>query len=468
MWAAPVILMLAAGTVVVALLFVWFAWLERSGRGIGVVAFLLGLLVIEASLYPGFEAPAGLFHPVIGGLSFRPYEVVIVVALLARVMVRGAPQRFSTSTLCWLALALWVVTQAAIGLYVHHAAELVAFEAKAVVHISAMALAAGVPAQAYTRGRTMSWVLVFAAVVATFMTILDISGMRWSGGPPGVPVEEFGRLGPDLASIFLAMGIVALGMGLAQGKRRFGLVLAAAPLLLSTFIPSQRAVLISFVAFTVLTAVAFACRSAWQRIRPAPAELTLAALLIIAILMVPAVAAVGKNSEPPSLVFAARVAESFTSPAKRQSAEDRINQYREAWPLIAERPLLGWGLGKTFAHFQPGPDEFVVNNLTHNIAGDLLLRTGVVGLVLFAVAVAASLREGLRVWRRHPNSVMACLALACVLVVVGILAKGMVESIFEKFRLAVLMGIFLGMMKSLAAPGPPDESGANSQSFVMS
>lgn len=452
------ILELAAAAVVVAMLFLWFLWLEHSDRAILVVGSLLVILVIEASLYPGFEVPPGIFHPSIGGLSFRPYELVIAVALFARVVVRGAPQRFSTSTLCWLALALWVFTQAFVGLYAGHALELVAFEVKAVLYLGAMALAAGVPAEAYIRGKAMDCVIIFSSVVATIMMTFDIGALRWSGGLPGIPLDGFGRLGSDAASVFLALGVLALGLGMARGQRRFGMVLAATPLLMSTFIPSQRAVLISFTALVVLVAIAFASRTTWNRIHPAPAELLLGALVVVASLVLPAISAAWKGTEPPSLVLAARVSESFTSPAKRQSAEDRINQYRVAWPLIAERPVFGWGLGKTFAHFQPGPNDFVVNNLTHNIAGDLLLRTGVVGLVLFTLAVAGYLRDGLRVWRRQPDNATACVALAAVVVIVGILGKGMVESIFEKFRLAVLLGVFLGMLRSLPVTPPADGS----------
>jgi hypothetical protein len=43
---------------------------------------------------------------------------------------------------------------------------------------------------------------------------------------------------------------------------------------------------------------------------------------------------------------------------------------------------------------------------------------------------------------------VAVLALALVAVVVGFVAKGMVESIFEKYRLATMLGLSLGLLRS--------------------
>ena len=49
-------------------------------------------------------------------------------------------------------------------------------------------------------------------------------------------------------------------------------------------------------------------------------------------------------------------------------------------------PFCGWGLGQTISFFDVGPRQFVTSYLTHNILTDLLLRTGLVGLLLFLAA----------------------------------------------------------------------------------
>lgn len=450
-------LLLLFGSSAVALLFLWFVHLERSGQEIVTIGTILTVLVVDAALYPGFDVPTGVFHPQLGTTSFRPYEVIIVVALAARLAAKGVPRRVAAWSLCWVAFFVWVALQGLVGLYMGHSAELVAFEAKVVVYLGAMALVAGVPAEHLLRSRTMTRVIGFAAAVAVGMILLDTSGLRVTKGIPGVPLQEFGRMGSDFASICLAIGIVALGLSLARRRGRTGLLVAGVALILSITVPTQRAVLISFLALVVVGALAFASRSALQRVRVSSAELVVAAMVVGALVCIPWMLGAWGGTGSQTRITS-RVSTAFTSPAKLQSAQDRILQYQEVQPLIMQKPAFGWGLGKTYAHFAPGPNEFIVNNLTHNIFADLLLRTGVVGLVLFSTAVGVSLLEGFRAWRAHPNDEVACLALACVIVIVGLLGKGSVESIFEKFRLAVLLGVFLGMLRSLAlasvAPRP--------------
>ncbi len=453
--------LLGLGGLAGGLIVLLFWHLERQRRSVDVLASIVALLVVEGSLYPGFDAPAGLFHPTIGTQSFRPYEVLIVLAVVARLLARGFPRRIGTPMMWWAAFFAWMCLQALVGVYAGHSSELVAFEAKAVVYLGAMALAVGIPAHELVHGRTIRRLIVFSAVVATLMLFLDSAGVRVTGRVLGIPLEESGRMGSDAASLFLALGIVALGLAVPRREGRTALLVSACPLLLSTFVPYQRAVLISFAVFALLVPLAFLSARARARVHVSPAELVVGGLLLVALVTGPWVVSGLQGEETPAYPLAARVATAFTDRSKQLSAQDRVNQYRKAWPLILEKPLLGWGLGKTYSHFHPGPDEFEENNLTHNIAGDLTLRTGLAGLLLFAVAMFVSLRDGWRVWRDSPDHALACLALACVVVLAGLAGKGMAESLFEKFRLAVLMGVFLGMLRSVvlsASPRSPDEA----------
>lgn len=438
-------------------LFLWFLHLERSGQEFAAVGTILSVLVVDAALYPGFDVAVGLFHPQLGTTSFRPYEVLIVVALAARLAAKGLPARAGTPSLFWVAFFGWVLLQALVGLYVGHPADLVAFEAKVVVYLGAMALAGTVPVKDLLGSRTMTRFITFAAVVALGMIVLDSTGFRRAWNLPGVPLEGFGRMGSDFASISLAVGTVAVGLSMARQRGRALLLIAAAPLILTAFLPSQRAVLISVAALVVAGPLALLFRSAKRRIMVSSAEVVLAGMTVVACLCLPWVIR-GSIGSAPSLIVTERVVTAFNSPAKTQSAQDRILQYKEAWPLINERPLFGWGLGKTLSHFQPGPDEFIANNLTHNVFSDLLMRSGLVGFGLFAIALGTSLVAGTRTWWNHPSDEVAYLALACLIVIVGVIGKGTVESIFEKFRLAVLLGVFLGMLRSLvlAPPGQPE------------
>ena len=92
-------------------------------------------------------------------------------------------------------------------------------------------------------------------------------------------------------------------------------------------------------------------------------------------------------------------------------------------------------------------------DLTENIGLDLWLRTGLIGLALFLAAIVVSLVNGFATWRLHPDRMVAVLALALVAVVVGFIAKGQVESIFENYRLATVLGLSLGMLRSAVTSG---------------
>ena len=58
--------------------FVWLLRQERAGKSVLSVYFVFALVVVEAALYPSPDTiPVGLFHPGVGGLSFRLVDVLI-------------------------------------------------------------------------------------------------------------------------------------------------------------------------------------------------------------------------------------------------------------------------------------------------------------------------------------------------------------------------------------------------------
>jgi len=92
------VVLLAGGLAVASVLFYVFVQWERSAREHWIVFLLLGLLIVESSLYGNYnDVPRGLFHPGSGSFQFRLREVIISVALLARLAVRGWPARVNSS-----------------------------------------------------------------------------------------------------------------------------------------------------------------------------------------------------------------------------------------------------------------------------------------------------------------------------------------------------------------------------------
>jgi len=74
-----------------------------------------------------------------------------------------------------------------------------------------------------------------------------------------------------------------------------------------------------------------------------------------------------------------------------------------------------------------------------------LYRTGVIGLLLFAIPVLLALGTGVRGWLGAGDRLVAAVALGCTAVALGLLAKGLVESIFEKYRLTIFLAILIGL-----------------------
>ncbi|MGH9149697.1 MAG: O-antigen ligase family protein, partial [Acidimicrobiales bacterium] len=245
-------------------------------------------------------------------------------------------------------------------------------------------------------------------------------------------------------------GLLALVLAAARSARPLGLLVAAAPLLVSTVAARQRAAVLGLVAAAAVVALAWVAPTARRRLRVTPTEVGLVALVVIALLVVPAAVAGLGAGRPAAVPLADEVAVTFTSPGKQQSAQERVNQWQVATALWRERPFLGHGLGVVFRYSGVGERVVVASDVFHSIFYDLLVRTGLVGLCLFAAAMAFTLRDGVRAWRYAGDGFVAAVALVGAALVVGLLAKGMVESILEKDRLVVAMGLLLGVVRAAA------------------
>jgi O-antigen ligase len=149
--------------------------------------------------------------------------------------------------------------------------------------------------------------------------------------------------------------------------------------------------------------------------------------------------------------FSKSLTYALTSGEKKLSAQDRVNQINEAEHQIAQRPVTGWGLGKTITYYEVGFKQFVVTYLTHNIVIDLLLRAGAVGLLLFVFAITGTVLQTLAAWRSAADPMVAAIALAAVTIIAGWLAHGMVESLFEHVQLAPLFGVMIGLAQAAAS-----------------
>lgn len=436
-----------AALVVAGALFMWFNRLERSGRGLTVVAVVFGLVLAESLLYGSQNTiPTGLFHPDYRGFSFRLIDVVIPAALLARFIQRPRGRPVSTSVLLWTALLIWLAGAGLVGAYEGNSLKLVGFHGKAIVYLGALVLTAGVPLRDYlAQGRLERFLLGAAAAAAAFIA-LTLAGIVVTRDLPLLPLKDFGVMDSDAATILSSLGALALALGLLADHHRGRLLGAAAPLLAAPAVADQRAAFIALALSlgVIVLAIAFSRR----RARVTPTQLGLAAVAVAGLLSLTTIGTGGDVKLP----LQDRLTTTFGSYEEVLTTRDRLNQWRAARPLIEQRPILGWGLGKEYVYYDPGFKKFDRIDLTHNILGDLLLRSGLAGLGLFGLALAATSAALARGWRWHDSDRAAAFALGVGALVAGLIGKGLAESIFEKYRLAVVLGLGIGAMIAAGLP----------------
>ena len=431
-------------------LFVWFVKLERAGRPATVLYTVIGLIVFESAFYPDpFEVPGGIFHPGSGSLSFRLQDLVIPAALAARLIVRGGPRRLDAVSGWWIAFLAWLTTAAVVGADLGNPVSQVTFEGKAILYIGLFALASGVSVEELLGGGRLERLIRWSAGYAALLDAMHLSHVVITKSFPLVPLDQFGLVGSDAATVFGTLGVIAVAMGLTSEAGRIPLLVAAVPLLVSAAVSKQRAAMLGVVvALGVFSLAALVWR---RRIRATPTELGLTVLGMAAVLLVPFVIASALGTAKPSVPLASSVRTALTDQSKKLSAASRVSQFDAVRHVIAQRPWFGWGLGKEYDFFDPGFKTWLRTPLSHDITTDLLLRTGVVGLLFFFASVIVTAIVGLDVWRREQNDAVAAFALAATACLLGLVAKGFVESIFEKYRLAALMGLLVGFVLAAAA-----------------
>jgi len=251
--------------------------------------------------------------------------------------------------------------------------------------------------------------------------------------------------------------VFGLVIAVCRDTRRLGLLIASGTLLLTSAFASQRAALISVAISVAVLVIAFATRRARERLHTTPTELVLGVVVLVALVIGAALLPAIAKDKAPNAPFAAQLQNAFGGIGKAQSAAGRVKQLDQAKQLILQHPFIGWGLAESYSYYQPGPNDVERTQLTHNILTYLLLRTGLIGLAFFLVAFGASVSEGIRSWRYNLDPMVAALALAATAILLGWFGKGLVESLFEKYRLATVLGITLGIARTCATSAPSAE-----------
>jgi O-antigen ligase len=445
--AGLILLALAVG--IVRLFVRW----ERQGKEQLVPLVLIGLLVVEATIYVDPNTlPRGLFHPGSGSTQLRLPEIYITLALVARVIAKGSPKRIGLPAGLWLAFAAWMVVGLVEGHLYGNAFSQDIFEAKDILYITgAYALAAGVPVRQYVDRGDLYRLGTLCVVCASFLDLMTIGHVELNTNLPLLPLQGFGLVGSAFAALCFAVGFMCFMCRLASGSAKFRHLLAFVPLVAAVILASQRAILVNVAVLTlvVIVVLLFGHRQGLGRrlnVRSGQVALTLLAVIAVALIAVVVPPAVDK--QPVHIPLASTFQGIFHGGSKAESAQDRLNLASEAETLIPKHLLIGYGLGMEFQYYEAGSRSTITIAYAHNIIFDLWLRLGLIGLALFLAAFITGLAGGLRVWRRHTDPVIAALALALVAVSAGLFAMALVEPVLDEYRLATLLGVGLGMLRA--------------------
>ncbi len=265
----------------VAGLFWLLCALERHGSAV-TLGVVLGAVVAESLLFENQGTSSGIFYLGVGSEHLRLAQVLIPLALLARLRVRGRTRPLTRTGILWGAFFAWYATCLVIGLLNGNDSTVALFEAKTIIYVGGgYALAAGVKAHTLVRRRTLArWVLPLSVLVLLLVpgTLADAP---WGlDGGPLFDSSSLGMLTADATTILTVLGLVALAVELCRKKPRPLVAFACLPLLLAPVAGDQRASFVCLAVGVVALGAAMASRSGERRFATWRSRVAIAALFV--------------------------------------------------------------------------------------------------------------------------------------------------------------------------------------------
>ena len=153
----------------------------------------------------------------------------------------------------------------------------------------------------------------------------------------------------------------------------------------------------------------------------------------------------------------ARHLQSISNIRTDASNMERINRWKSALRMSAERPLLGWGPGTyqfRYAPFQISTDKTIISTNygeggnAHSEYLSALAESGVPGLIIFLSLVIIFLMRGIYIWKHHSDRNTRLLALAMVTGLVTYVIHGGLNNFLDSDKISAL---FWGMIAVIVA-----------------
>jgi len=367
-----------------------------------------------------FVASSLFSHDVALRLVLLATATLLGAGVLAR--ERGAVRALPPIWLAWLVFAVWAA--ASIGWSVEPARSQKEWQNE-VVYTALALLACYLGAQAKDAARVFIAVLATGAVLVCASALWAFtSGMppEWNGGWHGGPGDHAAAL---LTLMPCALGLLWYGRQAAWPRTALWLIaLLIAAFLASALATQNRTVWVGFALEIGIFIAALALRRAGDR----RAQLSLALAGVVTIAAMGTIVLLVQRDRESTGAFS-------------MSADPRLSIWAKATQHIEQRPLAGYGFGRGLLRERlPGEANQELAWHAHNLFLDLALQTGLIGVALFVVLLAATLRQGLR-FAADGSAASAACGMALIAVLAGMLTRNMTDMLFVRQNALLFWGV---------------------------
>lgn len=431
------------------LVFGLFLKLERGDNAHLLLLIIIGSVVADAFLNGAQQSvPAGLFRPTFAGFDVRLPDILIVLGLAARLLTMKPYRPLGLRSLLWMTFFGWYCVGIVTGYFSSNPIEQVLFQSKVLLWMGGgMVIASGanlgrlVSSLAYARG------VQLVGAIGGVLLIMNLLGVQIAVNLPGLPLPMIGNYSADASTVGVTLGVPMLLLELSQKVRRMSMVLPCLILILMPIGATQGAA-VAGLGMVILLLSVLSTTSEWKRrVTVRPLEIARFGFAVLGLALFAGIASGSRVDIAQSLEE--NVEEAFFSSEQANTSASRVELWRVAWEDIADRPAFAEGVGARLLLERSWP--FISTPVTaHNIYVDVALRLGLIGLFFFFVAIWTSVLDVIKVWRGHQDNLVATFVLGLGVALAGLAVKGLAESILEKHRLAVLVGVFIGLLIAAA------------------
>jgi len=382
---------------------------------------------------------ANLFsHTVALRLVMLGIGTLLVIVALVRERLHKAPPSFDPVPPLWRPFALWAAWAALSYVWSVEPERTVKEFTNEIVYAALAFWMCWCAAQAKNAARVILPVVALGAVGACASALYYFFGKNIWEYPNG----PHGGAGNHSSAIITLMPCVAGTAWLAWQERwsrltQFLLWIVAAILLLSSYTTLSRTLWLVLASQYVALGMLLLRRAHLRNSRRIKPRTILVGAAIVVVLL----------SAGAALMWRVQAERADAGVAASFAEDPRLNLWPAVMERILERPVLGHGFGRGMlrATFRQKLNDGSLWH-AHNLALDVAIQVGLVGLALLAALLYLTARSGWRHATAH-NAVTAACGIAIFAVVLGMLMRNMTDVLWVRQNALLYWGV-VGLLLS--------------------